>query len=304
MKSLSESSQKASTDTVSKAAFIYDKLLQDRNKLYCLFLQHTFPLFTSINLELQEEAPKIHVMLDTLQELLHQLQLRFVEPGRLLQATMPDKCDYKRPENQREDGDLIMGTKLREFLSSGQLRDEKVWRVIFLQWGSTLWHTMTILSKSSPCRMMFSNMPEWLTQQNEWTRHSVAYFVNIFQLADMTDQDALEIEFASYQVGSLDGVILDDKSWLSVDSDILSEEQNNWQPEISQLVKGNANHSVTGTLQCYRRMNILSGQGKCQSLHPVCLHRHSLTSSSEGLVSGHGRTLPPNGVYWPASWEI
>ena len=40
----------------------------------------------------------------------------------ILESETPDKCDFK---NQREDGDLIVGAKVREFLGSGKLSDEE-----------------------------------------------------------------------------------------------------------------------------------------------------------------------------------
>ena len=123
--------RKASTGTVSKAAAIYDTLLQKRNKLYCLFLQYSIPLFNRVNVELQSESPKFHVLLDILQQLLRDIQLRFVKPAILLKATMPEKCEYAKHENQREDEDLIVGVKVRDFLSSEQLTDQEKTRVFF-----------------------------------------------------------------------------------------------------------------------------------------------------------------------------
>ena len=43
----------------------------------------------------------------------------------ILESETPDKCDFKSRKNQREDGDLIVGAKVREFLGSGKLSDEE-----------------------------------------------------------------------------------------------------------------------------------------------------------------------------------
>ena len=77
--------------SVTKAGEIYDKPT-DKNTLYCLFLQHTIPLFNTLNLELQEDEPKIHLVHDKLQKLLHGILVRFIKPQVITCATSLQQC--------------------------------------------------------------------------------------------------------------------------------------------------------------------------------------------------------------------
>lgn len=74
-----EDTSRVSVTSVTKAGEIYKKFT-DNNKLYCMFLQHTIPLFNVLNLELQQDEPKIHLLHDKLHKLLHDMLVRFVNP--------------------------------------------------------------------------------------------------------------------------------------------------------------------------------------------------------------------------------
>ena len=218
-KSPAESNLK--TSAVSKAASIYNTLIEDNSKLYCLFLQFTIPLFTKANLVLQEEAPKIHVLLDILQDLLHQLLVRFVKPNILLQSTLPDKCAYKSLENQRDDDDLVVGTKVREFLRNGQLSsaEKKEFFSHVRQYYVASCNYIVMKFPMQDKVLKHARVADPAKRVN-MSYSSVVYFVKRFQLRDI-DQDQLEIEFALYQVDNLDGMRLDDRAdsvWTQISS--------------------------------------------------------------------------------------
>ena len=75
-------------------------------------------MFTILNLELQKDEPMVQRLDEKLNLFLKGIMLRFVKP--LVIKTSPElhKCNYKDTNNQRADGDLIVGQEVRDFMSS------------------------------------------------------------------------------------------------------------------------------------------------------------------------------------------
>ncbi|XP_071508171.1 uncharacterized protein [Diadema antillarum] len=195
----STSTSPSVTSAEAKAAAIHANLTQDKYKLYCLFLQNTIPIFNKLNVELQEEAPKIHVLLDRLHFFLRQLLMRFVKPAVLMKTALPQECDYKCKENQRADDDLILGSKVRDILSTGQITDEQ--RSEFFSSVRNYFVAVSnyVVSKF-PLKdelLMHARVAN-PTKRCDMSFFSVKYFVQRFHfMEDALDQ--LELEFASYQ---------------------------------------------------------------------------------------------------------
>lgn len=183
----------------SKASAIYDKLTNDESKLYCLFLQHNIPLFTRLNVELQEESPKIHVLLDRLQAFLQSVQTRFVKPKVLITCASSQVCDYTNLGNQREDEDLVIGSKVRELLQSGHFSDDQkkeFFSSVRKYYVSVCSYVETKFPMKDPL-LMHARVAN-LKRRQETPFASVVYFIRRFHFME-GDLDTVELEYASYQ---------------------------------------------------------------------------------------------------------
>lgn len=110
---MSSSADCVASVSVDKADKILTRL-NDYNKLYCTFLLKTMPLFNKLNLELQEEAPKIHV-LHKLQVFLQEKLLCFVKPSVIANSLSLEQCSYREKCNRRPNKDLILGNDVQTF---------------------------------------------------------------------------------------------------------------------------------------------------------------------------------------------
>lgn len=186
------------TSATAKAAAIHANLIQDKYKLYCLFLQYTMPIFNKLNVELQEGAPKVHLLLERLEDFLRQLLMRFVKPAILMKAASPQECDFRCRENQRTDEDLILGSKVRDILSTGQITDEQR-REFFSSVRNYFVAVSNYVLSKFPLKddlLMHARVAN--PKRLEMSFASVKYFVHRFHfMEDSLDQ--LELEFANYQ---------------------------------------------------------------------------------------------------------
>ena len=58
---------------------VHATLSDDCNKLYCLFLKHTIPLFTIVNLELQKDEPMVQVLHEKMNNFLREILLKICQ---------------------------------------------------------------------------------------------------------------------------------------------------------------------------------------------------------------------------------
>ena len=205
--------------SLSKAAGIHAKLNNDYNKLYCIFLLQTIPLFNKLNLELQEDAPKVHLLHEKLQDFLRDILLRFVKPAVIVSTLSLKLCDYKERCNQKADEDIIVGKNVRDFLAAAQFsskeRDE--------------FHTSVREYYVAVCNYVISKFPlddEVLlharvanpNNRMEVTYSSLSFFVKRFKFMEEA-LDELEVEFAQFQIDKLENVSLDkrsDEAWVDI----------------------------------------------------------------------------------------
>ncbi|XP_072173986.1 LOW QUALITY PROTEIN: uncharacterized protein [Diadema setosum] len=180
--------------------------LNDYNKLYCLFLLKVIPTFTRFNLELQEDAPKIHLLHDKLQDFLKEMLLHFVKPTSIASSTTVASCNYKDVSNQREDKELIVGHDVTSFLASHKFSSSQTTEFF------------------SSVRKFFTAVCDYILKKfpinNEVLKHasvadprkrlvskfeSVSFFIDQFHMLE-DKRDTIQLEFARYQVDDLSDV--------------------------------------------------------------------------------------------------
>lgn len=277
----------------SKAAAIYDKLTNE-NKLYCLFLQHNIPLFTVLNLELQEESPKIHVLLDRLQAFLQNVLTRFVKHKVLMASSQ--ECDYKTNDNQREDNDLVIGSKVRELLQSGNFSDgqkRKFFSSVRQYYISVCNYVLSKFPLKDPL-LMHARVAN-LERRQETPFVSVEYFVRRFHFME-DDIDTLELEYASYQsdpsVDKIDASKADlawmDAHLVQVMMLILSISHSNASDErLFSLVRKNKTE-FRASLSTATLSDVLTQKATCQSKGQNC---HDMKFSDQLLTKCKGAAM-------------
>lgn len=98
------------------------------NRLYCLFLSHALQLFDTLNLQLQNEAPQVHVLHSLLHKFLRDCLMRFVKPSAMVGKLAVD-VDYQQGCHQKVDGDLVIGESTEKFIQKKEevhLRDKRL----------------------------------------------------------------------------------------------------------------------------------------------------------------------------------
>ncbi|XP_071487576.1 uncharacterized protein [Diadema antillarum] len=193
--------------------------LNEYNKLYCLFLLQTLPLFNKLNLELQEEAPKIHVLQEKLQGFLQDVLIRFVKPSVIAHASSPEECNYRERCNQKEDDDIVIGAGVRSFLTSKTFT-EKQKEEFFSCIRNYFVNICDYVMKKFPMKSEFIEHASVADPRHRLNARfsSVCYFVKKFHLLE-DHIDQLELEFANYQVDKLESVSLDqriDDIWMAI----------------------------------------------------------------------------------------
>ena len=204
-----------------KAKLIVDRLNNDYNKLYCLFLLKVIPTFTRFNLELQEDAPKIHLLHDKLQDFLKEMLLHFVKPTTLVSSTSIASCNYKDDSNQKEDKELIVGHNVTALLASHKFSSSQTTEFF------------------SSVRKFFTAVCDYILKKfpinNEVIKHasvadprkrleskfeSVSFFMDRFHLLE-DKRDSIQHEFVHYQLDDLSGVSISperraDDMWVEI----------------------------------------------------------------------------------------
>ena len=94
-------------------------------KLFCYFLQSTLPVFNSVNLFLQQEAPTIHLSSRKLNGLLTDLLVRFVQPSSFhSESASISSVEFKKKKYQKSDEGLVIGAKSRAYLKENKCEEQ------------------------------------------------------------------------------------------------------------------------------------------------------------------------------------
>ena len=214
----SNKSNKEAVQTISKAGEIYAKL-NNKYKMYCIFLLDTISMFNRLNVELQEEAPKIHLVHEKLQNFLRDVMVRFVKPCVLASAISLEQCEYKVVDNQKLDDELILGQSVREFLASGQLSSIEV-AEFFTSVRNYYVTVCNYVIQTFPLKdeVLLNACVADPSRRLSTKFSSVAYFVKRFHYME-DKMDALEEEFGQFQVDPLESLVLDqrvDTVWMEI----------------------------------------------------------------------------------------
>lgn len=172
-----EDTSSVSVTSVTKAGEIYKKLT-DKNKLYCMFLQHTIPLYNVLNLEPQQDEPKIHLLHVELHKLLHDTLVRFVDLKVIASASSLEQCSYQELCNQRADDQLIVGHSVRDLLASGKvaMKDQEEFFKSVRRYFVTVCH-YTIKSFPLKDEVLMNACVADVTKRLDTKFSSVAFFV-------------------------------------------------------------------------------------------------------------------------------
>jgi hypothetical protein len=191
------------------------KALSDPNtKLYCLFLDNIIPVFDKINVLLQRDEPCIHIMLDSLTELLTNLYIRFVTPSAVTEAESILTVDFANRKNQKERHDLVIGSTTKQYISeqkeAGSLSGSDL-RVFYQSVRSYLTAACTyIMSKFPLDDPLLRHAASFLNIENRKVAkfESVEYFIERFPCllqnqnheSTVISKDVLELEFLKFQI--------------------------------------------------------------------------------------------------------
>ena len=104
---------------------IKEMFLDNKTKLYALFLSNIIPQFNNINKSLQQEKTCIHVLKETLFSLYFNLIARFVTPAAVEKSDSILSLNYKKPKNQKLNDDIVIGAKTRQYLNTSGLSPEE-----------------------------------------------------------------------------------------------------------------------------------------------------------------------------------
>ena len=183
-------------------------------------------MFTGLNLELQEEAPKIHLLHDKLQGLVRNLFVHFVKPAAMVDVSIYE-VDYKSEQNQKADKDLIVGSAARKCLEKLTQEEQSQFyssvRKYFLTVCTYVFDTFPLQYEP----LMHSRVANPKLRM-EMSFSDVPYFVERFHfLQDKMDE--LELEFAHFQMDPLLSIDLDDRAdnvWVQIRS--IKDESDNF----------------------------------------------------------------------------
>ena len=176
-------------------------------------------MFNRLNVELQEEAPKIHLVHEKLQNFLRDVMVRFVKPCVLASAISLEQCEYKVVDNQKLDDELILGQSVREFLASGQLSSIEV-AEFFTSVRNYYVTVCNYVIQTFPLKdeVLLNACMADPSRRLSTKFSSVAYFVKRFHYME-DKMDALEEEFGQFQVDPLESLVLDqrvDTVWMEI----------------------------------------------------------------------------------------
>ena len=92
-------------------------------KLYCLFVGVVLPLFDKFNTLLQQDDPAIHMLHDSMRQLMRQLLMTFVKPAVLHETTELLDIEYHDPENHKEGPEVFIGAPTKVFVREEEMED-------------------------------------------------------------------------------------------------------------------------------------------------------------------------------------
>ncbi|XP_070209689.1 protein FAM200C-like [Littorina saxatilis] len=119
----------SSSYAASKVDGILVFIRSPTNKLYSLFLAHTFKVFEPYLLSFQEEGPMIHRMRRDMLRMVRALLTKFVKPSALLYKGDLTTVEYKLTYNQKENSEIVIGEDARAFLDAKEanhLKDARI----------------------------------------------------------------------------------------------------------------------------------------------------------------------------------
>jgi hypothetical protein len=122
-------SESSSTSVLTREERLFYLLTSDINKAFCLFLCYITPSFDKVNSVLQSDTPLIHKLRSILLDFFKQMLSKFVKPAIIGEASDILSVDYQNVDNQKLDGDLLIGSETTNVVNSLNSDD----KVIFFQ---------------------------------------------------------------------------------------------------------------------------------------------------------------------------
>lgn len=202
-------------------------LLSPDTKLYLFFLEATLPLFTTLNVKLQSEAPKIHLVRRYLNSFFTDILVRFLQPSAISEFSSDIiNINFLKSRHQKVDEDLVIGAKTKAYLANSDISEDtkkKFYRCVRNFYEAACSYAKKKLPFSSDILKHAEVADPALRQVVSFS--SVIYFVNLFFFND--NLDVLEIEFCKYQIDPLNEEILSsnaDVAWYKISN--LKDDEN------------------------------------------------------------------------------
>lgn len=171
-------------------------------KLYCLFLSNILPVFNSLNLSLQQEAPLVHILQKKLVSLFMDLIVRFVKPTALKEdAESILDISFNKRSHQKDNDEIVIGAKARSFIFEEKLTDHQLTQ-FYSEVRNFYCTACDYILKKFPLKEEILKHAEVadISARKTASSASVTFFAKKFS-SILTEEELnlLETEFASYQ---------------------------------------------------------------------------------------------------------
>ena len=205
---------------------IYMSLCDKRFKLYCLFLHSNIKLFDDFNLYLQKDEPDVYEMQTKCVQLLTDMLVRFVKVSVFKESTCVFNIDYNKPDNQKSDGELMVGSDTRKFLVENELSSDDC-KEFYTSVRAYFTEACSYIIKKFPLKDNFLSNAEVtdISKRSSLSFKTLDYFLDRFPgFLTLTGEskDVLEQEFLRYQVDKLPENVFGkermDEKWLVLQS--------------------------------------------------------------------------------------
>ena len=183
---------------------VYRQLVAPQSKLYCLFVLNANQVFDKANLTFQREDPIIHFVQREFVTLIKELMLRFVKPNVLSTKSCITEIEYIKPENQRNDNELFVGSEVVAYLKdNAEKLSSRDIEVFYSCVRKFYCRACEYLIKKLPIKDELLQHAEIadVSLRKSKSFKDVEYFTNWFPTLIPSDKlDQLELEFLRYQV--------------------------------------------------------------------------------------------------------
>lgn len=191
-------------------------------KLYLLFLHSIIPVFNTLNLLFQSDAPKIHIFRSSIENFFTELLARFIKPSAFASITNIFEINFSKKKNQKSNEDLVIGAETRQLLNEIDATERKIFYANVRKYFK---RACSYVIKKFPLEEeLFQHaVVADIKKRAAVELSSVRFFFDLFDYP-IAERDSVETEFVKYQIDTLNDEIINseriDEAWYKV-GDIL-----------------------------------------------------------------------------------